>query len=139
MRVLIIDDNRAHGESLSELLNSHGFEAYFAPDLAEADWLCGLFRFQLAILDHDMPGLNGPEVAEKLTSRNPQLRSVVMSASESNRRFCEEKGHFPFLPKPFSLEQLLALVSHLGLVEGGASLVRRLAFPLQKYTRKNAP
>ena len=135
MRVLIIDDDRAHGEALADLLASRGHEAYFAPDLDEADWLLGLFRFQLALIDCDMPGRSGHDVATKLAERDPETRLVLMSAREAHREACQRRA-FPFLAKPIGVDALTALI---GQWSAGTSLVRRLSFPIAPKTSSNAP
>ncbi|MCZ6794845.1 MAG: response regulator [Planctomycetota bacterium] len=135
MRILIIDDDRAHGESLSDLLNSRGHEAYFAPSLSEATWLFDLFRFDLAILDHDMPDLTGPQVARKLRTGDPAIRTILMSARESNRESCRALGSVPFLDKPIDVDRLLKLIGDLASPEA-SSLILRLSFPLERYRGK---
>ena len=132
MRILIIDDDRAHGESLSDLLNSRDHEAYFAPSLSEATWLFDLFRFDLAILDHDMPDLTGPQVARKLQTGDPAIRTILMSARESNRESCQDIGSVPFLDKPIDVDRLLAIIGDLASPEA-SSLILRLSFPLERY------
>ncbi len=133
MRVLIIDDDRAHGETLSDLLNSRGHEAYYAHSLPEVDWLFELFRFPLVILDHDMPGLTGPQFAERLLVRDPELRAIVMSARDVRRELAQGDAELPFLSKPIDIDALLALIITIGGERTGTSLIRRLAFPLQRY------
>ncbi|HLU49756.1 MAG TPA: response regulator [Planctomycetota bacterium] len=135
MRVLIIDDDRPHGESLSDLLNARGHEAYFAPSLPEADWLLELFRFHLALLDWDMPERSGPQVARALVERDPALRPVLMSAREPRPGdlLAEKAPPMPFLPKPIRVDTLLALIASLS--SDSLSLTLRLEFPLDRYRR----
>ena len=78
MRLLIIDDDKPHGESLADLLNSSGHEAYFASSLDDAQWLLELFRFNIALVDYDMPVLDGPEVARRLQEHDPELRAEAL-------------------------------------------------------------
>ena len=132
MRVLIIDDDRVHGESLSELLETRGHEAYFAPTLDEARWLLDLFRFRLAILDHDMPDATGLEVAAALHSIDPGIQPVLMSANDENRRRAAAAGLTPFLSKPIAIEGLLDL---MGEIEAGTSIMLRVAYPVAHYRR----
>lgn len=134
---MIVDDDRAHGESLSDLLNAKGHEAYFAANLSEAKWLLGLFRFHLAILDYDMPGLTGPQVARKLQENCPELRAAVMSARKVSRQRRVELGAFPFLPKPICVEELMALISASTSREATKSIMVRVSFPLQRHPQKN--
>lgn len=135
MRVLIIDDDRAHGETLSDLLNSKGYEAYFAPSLPEADWLLELFRFHLALLDWDMPERSGPQVARELLERDPALRPILMSAREpsSSLLVAEKAPPMPFIPKPIRVDSLLSLIA--SFTGQSTSLTLRVEFPLDHYRR----
>ena len=117
LRVLIIDDDRAHGESLSDLLNSRGHEAYFAESLSDADWLLELFPFQLAILDYDMPGLDGVDTLSRLRALpgGRAARVIVVSASvgpEAIHRFAV-LGVQDFLRKPVDIEGLVGVITAL--------------------------
>jgi DNA-binding NtrC family response regulator len=134
LRVLIIDDDRFHGEALSDLLNTRGHEAHFAPSLPEADWLLSLFRFQLALLDYDMPEHSGPEVARELHVRDPQVRPVLMSARRIDLSSVPQVRDLsmPFLPKPIPIDALLQLI---GRFAAGTALTLRLSFPVQRYRR----
>ena len=136
MRILIIDDDRAHGESLSDLLNTKGHEAYFAPSLDEAAWLLELFRFELALLDHDMPGQTGPEVARVLTTRLPKLQTILMSARDPASRGPSDSRSYPFLGKPIQVPSLLELMANLA---AGTSIIRRAPYPVTRYRDDELP
>ncbi|MEM7233401.1 MAG: response regulator [Planctomycetota bacterium] len=125
MRVLIIDDDTAHGETLSDLLTTRGHEAYFSPSLDEAGWLLDLFRFQVALLDYDMPDMTGPQVAQQLATRDPDLHPIVMSARSVNRQRVGSK--MPFVEKPIRIDELIGMMTHL---VAGRSLIVRVEFPL---------
>ncbi len=133
LRLLIIDDDKAHGESLSDLLNTRGHEAYFAPSLAEALWLLDLFAFDLALLDYDMPENSGPQIARKLIAFDSRLRCVVMSARENDDTRQSELGNLPFMSKPISTDELFELLMDAMAEAAGTSLVVRASFPLVRY------
>lgn len=133
MRLLIIDDDRAHGESLADLLNTRGHEAYFAPCLAEAQWLLDLFSFNLALIDYDMPERSGPHVARDLLALDPNLRCVVMSARENDPSRLDQLGGLPFVSKPISIDGLCRLIFEVMEEAAGSALVVRLEFPLVPY------
>src|SRR5262249_61342241 len=73
MKILIVDDDQQHGESLAELLCSRGYEAFYAPNQEEAEWLSSLFRFDLSIIDFDLRRTTGPELARDLVKEDPAL------------------------------------------------------------------
>jgi len=135
VRILIIDDDSRHGESLAELLASRGHDAHFAPSPAEAEWLFELFRFDLSVIDFDMPHASGPEVARRLLVRMPGLAVAIISAhrAEGSRR--EVLGDLPFFPKPIEAEHFLAFVQRIILARQGLPLMVRGDFPLDRYRR----
>jgi DNA-binding response OmpR family regulator len=137
MRLLIIDDDKAHGESLSDLLNTRGHEAYFAPSLSEARWLLELFAFDLALVDYDMPEHSGPQVARQLIALDSQLRCIVMSARENDDSRQNELGDLPFMSKPISTGELFELIIDAMAEDAGTSLVVRSPFPLIPYQPRN--
>ena len=132
MRILIVDDDQPHGESLVELLSSHGHEAYFAPSYGEAEWLCGLFRFDLSVIDFDMPHHTGPEVAERLRARNPELEVVIISAHRPSGARLTVLGSLPFFPKPIEAASFLSLVEGIAVRLRGSTLIVRQDFPLER-------
>jgi DNA-binding response OmpR family regulator len=130
MRILVIDDDRPHGESLIDLLESSGHEAWFAETDSDARWLADLLRFDLAILDHDMPGTSGLLLAAMLTERIPGLPCIIVSARPASEI---PLGGLGFLPKPLSISALLEMVLDLERRKGGSPLVVRSGFPVVKY------
>jgi len=137
MRILILDDYRSHGESLAELLGSIGHEATYAETYSDAEWLLDLLRFDIALLDFDMPGLSGPAVAARLAARFPRIRSVIMSARKPTPARLKEIGSLPFLEKPVPMAVLLELLRDVERELLGVALVQRTAFSVVKYGRQN--
>jgi DNA-binding NtrC family response regulator len=133
MRILVMDDYQSHGEGLAEFLGSRGYEAIYAASYADAEWLLALMRFDLAVLDFDMPGLPGPAVAAKLAERFPQLRSVIMSARPPSGPRKAELGSFLFLEKPVPTDALLEIVGRVEKEIAGFSVVLRSVFSVVKY------
>ena len=137
MRLLIIDDDVAHGESLTDLLQTRGHEAYFARSFPEACWLLDLFRFQLAVVDYDMPGLNGLELFRRLRTQDATLKAIIMSAREPDGRLLEELESTPFLPKPFRVKQLLEAISRTLPTPLSSPPMLRVSFSLQRLEKKS--
>ena len=133
MRVLVIDDYRSHGESLVELLQTRGHEAMYCGDETDSEWLLGLFRFDLAILDFDMPGISGPAMAAKLAKRFPELRSVIVSAHAPIGKRRTELGDLPFIKKPVPPQKLLDFIEAVNQERIGYSVVLRSVYSLVRY------
>ncbi|HXD13301.1 MAG TPA: response regulator, partial [Xanthobacteraceae bacterium] len=66
----------------------------------------------LVVSDVVMPEMDGPTLARELRSRNPELKIIFVSgyAEDAFQKHLPEHGQFAFLPKPFSLKELVAAV-----------------------------
>ena len=66
----------------------------------------------LVVSDVVMPEMDGPTLARELRSRNPNLKIIFVSgyAEDAFQKNLPEHGQFAFLPKPFTLKQLVAAV-----------------------------
>ena len=103
--ILVADDNEGNRTMLARRLARLGYTVTLAENgrIALETLLAG--RFDLLLLDIQMPELNGYEVLERmkadLTLRD--IPVVVLSASDENERVarCVEMGAEDYLPKPF--------------------------------------
>jgi CheY-like chemotaxis protein len=117
--VLIVDDDPAIRESLSELITDEGYPVTTAANGREAlvDLLRdGAVRPCLIVLDVMMPFMNGHELRDEL-KRHPELATipiVVVSADPEARRLARSIGG-DYLSKPIRFEVLLAAIErHCG-------------------------
>ena len=69
-------------------------------------------QVDLVVSDVVMPEMDGPTLARELRSRNPELKIIFVSgyAEDAFQKHLPEHGQFAFLPKPFSLKELVAAV-----------------------------
>jgi DNA-binding response OmpR family regulator len=130
MRLLIIDGDSRHGEALVERLASSGHDAYFTGRLDEAEWLARLFRFDLALVDLDLPQVTGPEVVRFLRSLSPGLEAAIMSSREEAGDGARLHGDLPLFAKPVRLEALAGLLDRLASRRRGAAIMVRQRFAL---------
>ncbi|MGD1029815.1 MAG: ATP-binding protein [Opitutaceae bacterium] len=118
--VLIVDDNRAVRETLDSILTKHGYRAMQAVDGVDAikAFTAHFFEIALAVIDVDMPALNGAAVARALLRLRPSLPLIAMSGLESSDTDGADvrearKLTRAFLPKPFTANDLLSTVHHV--------------------------
>lgn len=80
-RVLIADDETAVARALSRVLTRAGYEVTLARDGVEAleAYLAAPAKFDVVLLDVDMPRMSGPECFARLRAADPQVRVVLMS------------------------------------------------------------
>jgi CheY-like chemotaxis protein len=116
-RVLCVDDNRDVADSTAMLLQAVGFEVCACYDGPSALQMAETFRPSVCLLDLNMPGMCGDEVAVHLrqqASWQPLLLVAVtaMSNKESVERI-RKAGFDMHLVKPISLHQLIGVVDAL--------------------------
>jgi len=113
LTVLIVDDDHAIVESLQDFLEDEGFAVVTAPDGQDAlDRLRRGLRPCVILLDLMMPRLNGWEFRhEQLQDADlKDIPIVVVSAVPLDPAAKAQLGEVEFVPKPPSLERLLAAV-----------------------------
>jgi len=116
--ILVIDDNAANVYLLEELLEDDGYKNIeTCTDPFKALELIKTSKFDLILLDIQMPGMNGFEVLEKLRefSDDDYLPVVILSAQndyETRMRALRE-GAKDFLTKPFNNSEVLLRVHNL--------------------------
>lgn len=125
MRILIVDDHPLYRDALGRLLPQIFSAAIVvqADDWASAQACLESGRvFDLVLLDLELPGADGRQALEVLRRRFPDLKVVVISASEdaADARRCLAAGARGFIPKSARTD-VLAAALHL-VDEGGSYL-----------------
>ncbi len=113
--ILIVDDKQENLFSLKSLLQLHAYEVDMASSGEEA--LKKLLRneYSLIILDVQMPGMDGFEVAESITGFNKtrDIPIIFLSAVNIDKRFITKgynAGGVDYVTKPFDPDLLLLKV-----------------------------
>jgi len=127
-RLLVVDDDALQREAVAAVLTGEGFEVDTAADGPEAIARIRGGRFALALIDYNMPGMNGLTLARVLRTtigpsrRCPLLGALTASADEPALRQAMQTGLFDLLlRKPLSATRLVAAVAErLGTVPGPA-------------------
>jgi CheY-like chemotaxis protein len=115
--VLCIDDNRNMLEIHQALLESKGYRVLIAPDGPTGIALSRQQSIDVVVLDFNMPGMDGNQVAQVMMQEQPTLPVVIWSGypdgiPDSLRWFANA-----VLYKGDGLEALLSVVE--SLVQGG--------------------
>ena len=109
-RVLVVDDDPAILQTVSEILEFEGYPVGTAVNGAEALRAVEESPPSMVLLDMRMPVLDGWGFARELAARGVKVPIVVMTAAQDARRWAEEIGAEGFVAKPFDLIDLLAAV-----------------------------
>ncbi|HUJ01465.1 MAG TPA: response regulator [Usitatibacter sp.] len=112
--VLVADGDRGCADSLAQLLNRHGVEASSTYDGLEAIHLAQRMRPQNVIMDVELPGTSGFEVASEL--RTAFARAIRLVAYTGHpltvdRRRVRESGFDEWVPKTTPVLDLLRATS----------------------------
>jgi DNA-binding NtrC family response regulator len=129
-RILIVDDDGASLELLSEVLNRANYETFSASTGYDAVKIIQEKPLDLAILDYNLPDTTGLALLQHIKRIRPSIIVIIMSANTStNVKFdVFEAGAFTFIPKPIDLRQFLQFVRRaLGFKEQSVASSRRRA------------
>jgi two-component system, chemotaxis family, chemotaxis protein CheY len=121
MRALIVDDSRFVRSYLRGLLKAMEIECEEAADgQAGIDRLEAGPAFDLALLDWNMPVMNGFEMLKQLRAKGFVDIKVMMVTTEAENNYilsALEAGADEYLMKPFDEEALSEKLAMLGLAE----------------------
>ncbi|MGA2673028.1 MAG: response regulator [Terracidiphilus sp.] len=121
MRALIVDDSRYVRGYLRGLLEERGIECEEAGDGQDGiDRLHGGLPFDVALVDWNMPVMNGLEMLKQLRAQGFDGTRVIMVTTEAENDFIVralDAGADEYLMKPFDQEALDEKLVLLGLVE----------------------
>lgn len=107
-RVLVIDDDSATCELVSEVLALEGYECLTAQNAPSALEMLGQMPFNLILLDVHMPLMKGPEfVSSYQQTPAPHAPIVVMSGDRQDR--IGPLSVSGYLRKPFTIDELLTI------------------------------
>src|SRR5579872_1687962 len=116
MRVLVVEDHRRLAEAVAEGLRREGIAVDLAFDGADALAHVSVNRYDVVVLDRDLPVLHGDQVCRALAAEHRETRVLMLTAASTIRDRVEglELGADDYLPKPFDFSELLARVRALG-------------------------
>jgi len=114
MKILIIDDERAIRNSLSEILADEGYEVDTAEDGAIGVEMAEKEKYSVVFCDIKMPKMDGQEVLDAFREKGIDAAVVMISGHGdiSTAVECIKKGAFDFIPKPLDLNRILITIKN---------------------------
>jgi PAS domain S-box-containing protein len=110
LSILVVDDDDASREAVSELLTSMGYDVQQAADAETAMQVLTVGKTDVLLTDIVLPGRSGIELARAALERHPDIRIVFASGGEG-----PAPGGLAFdfasLRKPYTAEQLHSLIA----------------------------
>jgi DNA-binding NtrC family response regulator len=113
--LLLVDDEPDFLEPACRFFQRQGYRVVAAANAEQALAVHRTQHFHVAIIDQNMPGLNGIELLKRLYREDPELRIVMLTGAGSIGSAVEamKQGAFDYLSKPFGLDDLDELVRRL--------------------------
>jgi len=110
--ILLADDDRAIRTVLIQALGRMGYQVRATGNAATLWRWVSEGEGDVVITDVVMPDENGLDLVPRIRKLRPELRVIVMSAQNTLLTAVKatERGAFEYLPKPFDLKELLAIV-----------------------------
>ncbi|WP_292831801.1 response regulator transcription factor [Microbacterium sp.] len=111
-RILVVDDEPQIVSLVSRSLNAEGFDTVSAEDGAEALERAQAGDIDLIVLDVGLPSMDGFEVLRLLRGAGERMPVIMLTARSSAHDAVEglDAGASDYVPKPFSVAELLARV-----------------------------
>ncbi|WP_159441386.1 sigma-54-dependent transcriptional regulator [Desulfopila aestuarii] len=112
VRVLVVDDERSIADFIDEVLTAQGYQVSSFSDSEEAYRIAGRQEFQLALIDINMPGINGVQLSKKIMECFPDTEIIIITGvpEENNLDPCLKMGLTHYLFKTFNESQLIYTV-----------------------------
>src|SRR6059036_960805 len=109
MRVLIVEDEPYMAEAIRDGLRLEAIAADIAGDGDVALELLSLNAYDIAVLDRDVPGPNGDEIAKHIIASGSGLPILMLTAADrlDDKATGFELGADDYLTKPFELRELV--------------------------------
>jgi DNA-binding response OmpR family regulator len=122
MRVLVVEDEAELAAAIVDGLVAEGWAVDVASDGEDALMKCDIVRYDVVLLDRDLPKLHGDDVCRALVQRGGESRVLMLTASGSvaERVGGLEIGADDYLAKPFAFDELIARVRALARRTGPA-------------------
>ncbi|MCM8533424.1 MAG: response regulator [Lentisphaeraceae bacterium] len=113
--ILVVDDNHIVQEVLADLLANKGHETKTCMNGKEAFQAMGKSEYSLAILDLNLPDIDGLELADHVEIYHPNTPIIFITGDYSKeakllKEECADRADRFFLQKPVTSEKLYEAV-----------------------------
>ena len=115
MRVLVVEDFEILARTIGTGLRREGMAVDVVLDGDDALDHLAVTRYDVVVLDRDLPGVHGNEVCRRIVAGHAQSRVLMLTAAGTIKERVDGLGlgADDYLPKPFDFSELVARVRAL--------------------------
>jgi CheY-like chemotaxis protein len=128
-KILLVDDEPAIRQILLRILAGEGFLVRTASNGEEALEIANVTKFDLVLLDLNMPVMDGWETFEHLSTENPLMPIILITARPNQLFPALASGVGALLEKPLDFEKLLNTIREFLEEPAEAQLARSTGRP----------
>lgn len=111
-KILVVDDEPGMREFLEIMLQKDNYLVETASDGSEAIQKMEGDLFDLAVVDVQMPVMNGIEVLKRVNEKNPETTVIMITAFASHETAIEamKLGAYDYITKPFKIDEIKLVI-----------------------------
>lgn len=116
MRILVVEDEQPLADAVARGLRRAGMAVDVAYDGDSGQEKASITRYDVIVLDRDLPGLSGDQLCREVVASGEVTRVIMLTASDTVEDRVEglSLGADDYLAKPFAFVELIARVRALG-------------------------
>ncbi len=112
IKLLLVDDEIDFLQAITERLALKDFDVTAASNGRDAIAAAEKDLFDVAVMDFQMPGMDGTQVLKALKENHKYLEIIMLTghATIDSAVECTKLGAFKYLEKPYSFEKLVEII-----------------------------
>lgn len=110
--ILFVEDEPKVAASIKQGLEENGYQVDHAPDGAVGSFLAGSKKYDLILLDVNLPHVSGYDVCRSVRAKDPSVPIIMVTAMQAieNKITGFDVGADDYIIKPFDFRELLARI-----------------------------